>query len=285
MVRPILSAGTVASISSTAIIDTNATFVAGEFGTNGMPAYVEFDNGTMVDIANTTPNSLALALSTAGRASVGQSYRIRAHFTVASLFGTNNEAGLVAGPNPARADNILLVLPQTQQTLTLFYYSNPSFTPWEGWVRADTFQPDPDQVVYPEQGLMVRRIVPSNAQVYLCGPIKTGVAVVAVHPGYNLLGTLKSLSSVTLSNLDLYTGDASTGMVGGLNPSQGDNLIVVNPNGSVSTYFYYYNPGVYLGWVNANGFTLSGGVPMPPGSAFFINRQAPGAFNWTIPAE
>jgi hypothetical protein len=192
---------------------------------------------------------------------------------------------LIAGPNPAQADNILLMSPETQQTLTLFYYSNPGFTSFHGWVRADTFTPDANEVVYPEQGVMVRRIVPSAANLYLCGPIKTGVAVVPVQPGYNLVGTLKSLSSVTLSNLDLYTGDSTTGMVGGLNPSVADNLIVVAPNGSVTTYFYYHNPGVFQGWINANGFSLAGGVPIPAGSAFFINRQAPGAFTWTIPAE
>jgi len=191
----------------------------------------------------------------------------------------------VAGPNPAQADNVLVYIPETQRTLTLFYYSNPSFTSWQGWVRADTFSPDPDEVIYPEEGLMVRRIVSSNAHVYLCGPIKTDATVVPVQPGYNLLGTLKSLSSVTLSNLNLYTGDATTGVIGALNPSVGDNLLVVQPNGSVTTYFYYYNPGVYQGWVNANGFSLSGGATISPGSAFFINRQAHGAFTWTIPAE
>jgi hypothetical protein len=285
MVRPILSAGTVSSLNSTTITDTNTTFVAGEFGSNSMPAYVEFDNGTMMDIANTTPSSLALASGTAAPASVGQAYRIRAHFTVASLFGTNNETGLFAGPNPAQADNIMLVIPQTQQTLTLFYYSNPSFTSWQGWVRADSFTPAPNQVVYPEQGVMVRRIVPSPAHIYLCGPIKVGTAVVPLQRGYNLLGTLKSLSSVALANLNLFTGNANTGVIGGLNPSQADNLIVVNPNGSVTTYFYYNNPSVYQGWVNANGFSLSGATLIPPGSAFFINRQTSGGFNWTIPAE
>src|SRR5258708_25539133 len=179
-----------------------------------MPAYVELDNGAMIDIANRKANSVALAASAAG--TVGEGYRIGAHFTVASLFGTNNETGLVAGPNPSKADNILLVTPQTQQALTLFYYSNPSATTWQGWVRADSFTPDGNEVVYPEQGVMVRRIVPNAANLYLCGPIKTGVALVPVQPGYNLLGTLKSLSSVTLSNLDLYTGDSTTGMVGGL---------------------------------------------------------------------
>jgi hypothetical protein len=93
------------------------------------------------------------------------------------------------------------------------------------------------------------------------------------------------LSSVTLSNLNLYTGSAATGMVGGLNPSVADNLIVVEPDGSLTTYFYYNQLGGYQGWINANGFLFSGGVPIAPGSAFFINRAQAGAFTWTNPKE
>lgn len=284
MVRPILSAGTVANVTLNTLTVTNS-LTNNQFGTNGLPAYVEFDQGTMIDIANTSSKTVALAANAAGLCSTGTPYRIRGHFTIASLFGTNNETGLVAGPNPSKADNIMLMLPETQSTLTVFWYSNPSFTTWQGWVRADTFQPAADLVVFPEEGVMVGRIAPTDANLYLCGPVKTGVALAPIQPGYNLLGTLKSLSSVTLSALNLYTGDPATGFAPGLNPSQGDNLLVVNPDGSVTTYFYYFQQGVYSGWVNANGFTLANDVLIPPGSAFFINRQAPGAFNWTIPAE
>ena len=132
---------------------------------------------------------------------------------------------------------------------------------------------------------MVHRIAASDAHLYLCGPIKTEATIVPVQPGYNLLGTLKSLSSVTLSNLNLYTGSAATGIVGGLNPSAADNLIVVEPDGSVTTYFYYNQMGGYQGWINASGFIVSDGVPIAPGSAFFINRAQGEAFSWTDPKE
>ena len=90
---------------------------------------------------------------------------------------------------------------------------------------------------------------------------------------------------MSLSNLNLYTGSSSTGVIGGLNPSASDNLLLVNPDGSVTTYFYYLSPGVFEGWVNAKGDTPSDNVPIPPGGAFLINRQNPGAFSWTIPAQ
>src|SRR5205823_10308164 len=105
-----------------------AVWTNGQYGTNGLPAYVEFTDGWTVDIADTiaSTNTLLLADSITGLAAVGDSYRIRSHFTIASLFGTNNETGLLAGSTAAQADNILLLNPETQLTTTLFYFSNSS---------------------------------------------------------------------------------------------------------------------------------------------------------------
>ena len=289
MVRSVECAGQITSVLAATLTDTNSIWTASQFGTNGTPAYVEFDNGRSLDIQDTVTQTHGLLLAGVlnGIASAGDAYRIRPHSTIASLFGTNNEAGLIAGPNPAQADTILLVIPGTSSIRTLFYFSNTPAFSFQGWARADTFTPDPDEVVRPEQGVMVQRIVNTDASLYLCGPTKTGETVVTVKPGYNLLGTLKSLSSVTLSNLDLYTGDPATGIVSGANPSSGDNLLVVEPNGSVTTYFYFYNPknDVFRGWVNANGFSISQDTPIAAGNVFFINRQAGNQFDWTIPAE
>lgn len=286
MVTPVEAAGIISSLSTTSLTDTGAAWSNNQFGTNSRAAYVEFDNGSMVNIADTDAGTSTLRLSGSivGVASVGDAYRIREHLTVAMLFGTNNETGLLAGPNPSQADNVLLLLPESQQSLTLFYYSNPSFSSFRGWVRADTFSPDPNEVVYPAQGLMVRRIGSSDANLLVSGLAKSGNAVVPVQPGYNLLGTLKSLTSVSLSNLNLYTANPSTGVIGGGNPAAADNLLIMNSDGSVSTFFYFLGQ-TFQGWVNANGNTPAGNVAIAPGSAFFVNRQNPGAFSWTIPAR
>jgi len=287
MIRPIAYAGKIGSTQGLVLGDANAAWTEGQFGTNGTPAYVELDNGATADIADSSAasKSLILAGNLTGNASMGDQYRIRPHFTVSSLLGTNNQSGLVAGPNPSVADNFQLVLPQTQRTLTLFYYSNV-LVQFHGWLRADTFAPDPNEVVYPEQGARIIRITPSDAHVLLAGPIKTGIGVTPVQPGYNFLGTLKNLNTLTLSNLNLYTGSKATGVVGGLNSSVSDNLLVINPNGAVSTFFYYYNPGIFQGWLNAAGFVQSDNVPIPAGSCFIVLRQLKnGQFLWTDPAE
>jgi alpha-tubulin suppressor-like RCC1 family protein len=287
MVLPIQYAGKAGALNNTELTDFNASWVDEQFGTNGLRSYVEFDNGRMLDIADSAAanRTLKLADSFGGISLSGDAYRIRAHATVASLFGNNNETGLMAGPNPSRADNVLLLLPKTQRTITLFYYSNPTFTTWQGWVRADDFAPAGNEVVYPEQGVMVRRNLPGDIHLYLCGLVRTEPMVVSVQQGYNLVGAGSSTRTLTLSQLGMFTGNSTTGIAGGLNPAVGDNLVVVQPDNSITTYFYYYWPGVYQGWVNAGNFIVSDDVLIAPGSAFFLNRQAPGAFTWTIPAQ
>src|SRR5262249_11249370 len=283
MVLPVLYAGTVSSLQNTALTDTNATWTSSEFGNGGLPAYAEFDNGSMVDIASSasTTKSLSLAGSMGGMASPGDVYRIRAHFTIASLFGTNNETGFKAGGNTAQADNVMVVIPQTQQTLTIFYYDDGVN---RGWLTAD-YNPADKLVIYPEQGLLVRRVASGDRHVYLCGPVKTGVTMVPVDLGYNLVGTLKSLRPVNLSALNLYTGNAATGLASGGNTAQADTLLVVQPDGTTTTYFYYKDNFGNEGWLDAN-YNFSATVPIKAGSAFFIHRLAPNSgFNWTIPAE
>jgi hypothetical protein len=283
MVLPVLYAGTVSSLQNTALTDTNATWTSGQFANVASPAYAEFDNGWMVDISGTTSTtkSLSLAGSVGGLVSPGDAYRVRQHFTIASLFGTNNETGLKPGLNVSQADNILLVIPQTQQTMSIFYFSNAVA---QGWYRAD-FSPAADQVVYPEEGVMVRRIAPVDVNLYVCGPIKPGVTIAPVEPGFNLVGTLKSLSPLSLSSLNLYTGDPTTGIASGLNLTVSDNLLVVQPSGATASYFYFKDTKGHEGWLDAL-FNPAGSTPIPAGSAFFIKRQlSHSAFDWTIPAE
>ena len=282
MILPVLYAGTVSSLQNAALTDTNATWTSSEFGLGGVPSYAEFNNGMMADIASSsTSKSLSLAASLGGVASIGDAYRIRAHFTIASIFGTNNETGLKSGESAAQADNIILTIPQTQQQLVIYYYSNQYY---HGWITGN-LTPADAQVIYPEQGLLVRRIVPENRHVYLCGPIKTDATVAPIEPGYNLVGTLKSLSPMTLAGLNIYTGDPATGLADGTTAANSDNLMVIQPDGSVSTYYYYKQAGVYEGWLDGN-LTPSGNVPLSAGSAFYVKRLTNnGMFNWVIPAE
>jgi hypothetical protein len=62
-------------------------------------------------------------------------------------------------------------------------------------------------------------------------------------------------------------------------------LLVVQPDGTTATYFYYKDTLGNEGWLDAN-YNLSANVPINAGTTFFIHRHptSPG-FNWIIPAE
>ena len=84
--------------------------------------------------------------------------------------------------------------------------------------------------------------------------------------------------------MNLYTGDPATGIAPGGNSTAGDNLILLHPDWTTSTYFYSNVPG-FTGWYDAT-YVASANVLVAPGSVFFLQRKAPRlAFYWTIPAE
>lgn len=281
IVNPVAYAGKVTTSGNGSVADANATWRQDQFnGTNGL-YYVELDSGVTADVIRTDAGTKSLGLNNQTVSlTAGNAYRVRKHLTIADIFGKNDEAGLQAGPNSAQADNVLLQVPQTQQVLTFFYSNVPGFTGW----YSDTYAAAGGVVIYPGVGLMVRTKSGRGGTVYLAGAAKEGPTLAAVYPGYNLLGTLKSQRSLTLSELNLYTGDPSTGIGAGPNSASGDVLILLHPDGTTTSYFYSNVTG-FSGWYDTT-YTASANVLVGPGSVFFLQRKAPrSAFYWTIPAE
>jgi hypothetical protein len=282
MVPGALYAGKVSATAAGTVTDAKANWSANQFnGTNGS-FYVEFDSGGTADILATdavtrtliVPTSLSVPIVT------GTGYRIRKHVTVGSIFGPNNEAGLLAGQNSAQADNLLVHVAQTQQTMTLFYSNVPGYNGW----YSENFAPATDLILRAEAGLMVRRKNSQNVVVYQNGTPKQGWSIVPVYSGFNLLGTLNSQRALKLSELNLYSGNPATGIGSGSNPTLADSLILVHPDTTTSSYFYSDYPG-FEGWYDV-AFRAAADVLVPAGSAFFVQRKAPrGPFYWTIPAE
>jgi hypothetical protein len=195
------------------------------------------------------------------------------------VFGANNEAGLGAGQNASQGDNVLLYVPQTQVTATYFFSNVPGYTGW----YSSTYTNAANTVIYPEQGIMVRRSRPGSVSAYWAGATKRGVTAVPVYRGFNLIGTLRSRNSVRLADMNLVTGDIASGLAVGSNLDVADNLIVLNASGT-RTFFYSDYPG-YTGWYDSL-YAPAGDTLISPGSAFLVHRKAPRAlFYWSIPAE
>jgi hypothetical protein len=277
IVNPVTAAGTITSIGTNDFRDTNANWAADAFVNRHGSYYVEFDCGLMMEIvtSDATAKTITLGGDIRELTSVGARYRVREHFTVGEIFSSENIAGIKTGLNDAAADNVMLYLPETQSTLTLFCFSLSN-----AWYTSQ-YQPAGNLTLYPEQGIFVRRKGTNDLVLYAHGLAKEGATKVPVYQGMNLIGTLKGARSVRLADLNLYTGNTNTGFAEGVNMQVADNLRLVNEDGSTSTYFYF--PG--YGWVDST-YNGANDVVVEPGAAFFLIRKSPrSAFFWSIPAD
>ena len=276
-VRPAIYAGRVSSVGPTTIADAGANWTVSQF--NGRaPLYAEFDNGVEADIEQVNAAGKTLSFSGALPPSLtaGTSYRIREHHTVAEVFGTANQSGLLSGLNSADAETIRHFIPQTQQTRTYFYVS---FEGFNGWVAED-YSAASNVVIYPEQGLMLRRKTAQDLTLTSSGPLRRGASRIPIFPGYNLLGLYNSATPIRLDSLNLL----AAGFQPGENADAGDNVLKFNTDGTTQTYFYLNLPG-FEGWYDY-GYQPAGQVTLSPGTVFMIFRRPPRPLlEWTMPAN
>lgn len=284
VVGQLADTGSVTSAGANTLTDTTGDWAGADFTT--APHYVVITSGAHAGVvSDITGITGATVLDTLDDLSalvptvVGESYEIRLHSTVASIFGPANEGGLQADLNSADADNVQLVSPNGGvQTL---FFSTDSGTP--GW-RDGNLNPAGGTVINPEQGVVVARKQAMGLSLYLNGALRVGSSVVPVEEGFNLLGLVRSEDGLTLDGTGLFTGDPVTGVTGGSNPSIADNVLTVETDGSVTRHFYRTTGTT--GWHDTT-FVASGTRMLDAGTAFYIVRKAGngGAFNWTIPAE
>jgi len=142
------------------------------------------------------------------------------------------------------------------------------------------YSPASNVVIYPEQGLMVRRRSGGDITLTSSGPLKSWASTITVFPGYNLLGLYNRATPLSLGNLNL----PAVGFVAGANPDVADNVLKLNPDGTSIKYFYLNLIG-FEGWYDFS-YLPAGQVTLVPGTVFMLYRRAPAAaFDWTLPAQ
>ena len=276
-VRPAVYAGKVSTVAATSITDGGANWASAQFAGRG-PLYAEFANGVEADIQQVSfgPKRLSFSGALPPSITVGLAYRIREHHTVGEVFGSANQAGLLAGQNIDEAETVRHFIPETQQTRIYFYSSLTGLT---GWLL-DDYTPAGTTIIYPEQGLMVRRRTAANLTLTSSGPLKSAASTVPVLPGYNMLGVYNRATAMRLDQLNLLP----SGFMAGENADAGDNVLKLNSDGTTTTYFYWNLAG-FEGWYDYN-YQAAAAVTIAPGAVFMIYRRPPSqAFDWTIPTQ
>ncbi len=125
--RAVIPAGGVSAPGSPTVLTFPAgTFTANQFNGTGNACYIEFLNtanaGVISDITATSTNSITLVDDVSALLAGGTTtFKIRQHWTIGTVFGPTNSAGLLGGTNPASADNIQLENATTGVKAIYFY--------------------------------------------------------------------------------------------------------------------------------------------------------------------
>jgi len=199
MTAIIANRGAVSAIAGSDIT-VNNTLTAGAFavGPHGPLFYIEFLNGANPgltdDIVSNSTTDVFTANNDAAAIAGATLYKIYPHWTLNSVFGATDSAGLDAG-----SDFILVQNPLTQSFSTYFYSSSKGFG--TGWRQTGQGSTDFGQTpLYNDQGVVVSRANSTNISFMLVGAVKIQNTLIPLSPANNFVGNVYATSAMTLSN-------------------------------------------------------------------------------------
>ena len=286
MTKVVLRQGTTTSAGgATTLVDTTATWADNAYnGANSaVTHYVEIVSGpgagTIYDITGTSASGQSLTLSQPLLASItsGASYKVRQHWTIASVFGTTLQGG-----SSTTADQVQLF--HNGSYVSYYFQTGTPRGLLNTWVQSGFPNADAGStIIYPDDGVLVARYQSAGVSVTIQGAVKTGQTSIPVLTGYTLLGNVYA-SGMTLANCNLYTGNSTTGVLGG-SSTAADQVMFWDGTNFVSYYYQSGTPrGVQNAWVKS-GFPntdVGSTTAIPVGAALFIKRSG-AQFNWVVP--
>jgi hypothetical protein len=273
------------SASGTTLTDSSTTWVDNQFnGANGT-FYVELISGSGAgrtsNIVSTsgTGKSITTAVNLSSFVASGTGYKIRKNWTVATVFGPNNEAGLQGGTS-STADQILVYNPANGQYTT--YYYKTSGVGGIGWrTTASTSANASNSPFNPTDGILIKRQQSSTVGFALAGAVKLGQTSIPVATGLNILSNVYPSGTFTLGTCGLF----ESGIGGGTSTTADQVQIYNSANGQYSTYYYKTSGVGGTGWRSTLSTSAdASGTPIPFGLSIIIQRLGGRpAFQWVAP--
>ena len=263
LTRPVEYQGSAETAATNTLTDNEATWVDDQFnGANGA-YYVEIASGpgagTTYDITATSAANKRITLlqNLAATVANGVTFKIRKHWTIASVFGAANR-GRLAGGNFQTADQVIV---RSGENADVYYYQTTGYG-GIGWRKGGAPKVDvAGAVLYPDDAILVNRKQTAAAAVVLMGAVKTGQTSVPVFPGNNFVGNVYA-APITLLSSGLYTGDGNTGLAGGTKDTA-DQVLIWNGT-AYDSYFYQTSGGTGTGWRKVTDLAADAGATSIP---------------------
>ncbi len=298
LTQPVVYQGSAETVNvgTKTLTDNEATWTDSQFNGAAGLYYLEIvrpvgqataapGEGTTYDIASTNASAKTIATvqPLASALVNGANFKIRKHWTIATVFGPTNTAGLGAGGDPTTADQLQIWSNNgTTSGFSTYYYQNLSTQQGgTGWRSADDNFADASATpIYPDDSLVFRRLQSAAANVVVMGAVKTGQSSIPVQAGVNILGNVYA-APMTLQSCGLQ----ASGISAGGDPTTADQVQLWNGTG-YDTYYYQNLPTNQggTGWRSADDqFADAGNTSIPVGAAVVVRHNFGAALNWVSP--
>ncbi len=256
-------------------------FTANQFTGAGNQHYFRLSSGDNAGefstiVANTV-NSVTLADDLNSVLSTASTFSVSPYWTLSTALPAGG--GLQGGTSATGADTVTIYNANFVGTT---YFYNSTAGQWRtGLSNSDNV------IIPPGSGLGIERKQPTAATIVLAGSVPLGTSAVDVNGSssgtatkYTLVGSAYPLASKRLADIGLYTGNTSTGVVGGTSATAADTVTIYNPaTGVGATYFYNTTAGQWR-----TGLSNASDVTIPEGAAVLITRKSGRSpFTWYIP--
>ena len=248
--------------------------------------------GLYSDIVSHTADTLTTADNLSAQLAGGETIVIRAHKTVAKLFGAADESGLGQGSSSA-ADTVSVLSAGTNASFTSFYYRANQTLGGTGW--RTTSSPFTDQSARPVrigEGLLVQRRQASNLDIVIEGYVHEGPLKIPLKTGYNLIDPIAPITTQTANGGPAFTlgGTASTTVIPSglgtvLAPGTSSSADLVNvASGGAFTSYYQRSGGLGgTGWrTSTDPFTNKEAIVVPANASLLFQIQGAGG-TWDRP--
>ena len=251
---------------------------------NTVPHFIEITTpgshqglNTVIVGTYTSGNSVVVQDSLPADIVNGGTVTIRRQWTLSSVFGATNQAGLTGSISSNSAD--LIRVPNRASGYDQYFYSTGGFT-GVGWrqIGAGTANKANTPLYFSEGFFIFNRGAAKSVNV--TGSIKTGPTQVLIETGNNYLVNLcpvqSDISSLgrTLGNSGLYNG-TTNGLTGATSAENADLVLVPNGAGYIQ---YFYSTGGFtgVGWRKIGaGSTDQSATPLPEGCFIVYRKAAP----------
>ncbi len=238
------------------------------------------NEGLIFDILSNDAKTYTTGTDLNGIVSAGDTYAVKAHLTLADVFGAANETGLKSAGSPSDSDTIYLMSSTGNGLFATYYYLTDEFGFFngDGWRSVTDFNTDySNLVVGPDDGLIVRRIASGDLTTVVSGNVSTVDLKRDLPNGFSLVAYPFPVD-VTLADSGIYS--ATNGYVSAGSSADSDIVYVIKPNGTFSSYYYLTDEFGFFsgdGWRTvADPNTPVDDTLIPTGSSIIIKHIGSG---------